>query len=108
MRILTLQRCVIHLCTDPESEQVHYIIQSPAQDKGKAKETLETVKKSTYSTPAGKKASKASFVRQRDALAQQLVDELDEAVFKGLLPADLTIVWNGRLNTTAGRASWKK
>ena len=47
-------------------------------------------------------------MKERDELAQRLIDELDDTVFKGRLPSDLTIVWNGRLNTTAGRASWKK
>ncbi|KAK9894793.1 hypothetical protein P389DRAFT_146453, partial [Cystobasidium minutum MCA 4210] len=40
--------------------------------------------------------------------AMQLIDELNTTVFKGQLPEDLTVVWNGRLNTTAGRANWRK
>ena len=48
------------------------------------------------------------FVKHRDHNVEQLITELDAAVFRGRLPESLTIVWNARLNTTAGRASWKK
>lgn len=37
-----------------------------------------------------------------------LIEELSVSVFQNQLPEDLTVVWNGRLNTTAGRANWKK
>jgi hypothetical protein len=66
------------------------------------------VKKLAEPKTARKTTSKTSFVKERDALAQKLIQELDEAVFEGKLPRDISIIWNGRLNTTAGRASWKK
>lgn len=64
----------------------------------------------TPSAPASptKRPSKAAFARERDELAHALIRELDDKVFANRLPKELTIVWNGRLNTTAGRASWKK
>src|ERR1700738_579864 len=49
-----------------------------------------------------------AFSKQRDALALSLVQTLDSTVFGGQLPDSLQIVWNRRLNTTAGRASWRK
>lgn len=46
------------------------------------------------------------FAKQRDALAMELIDELDDKVFQGRLPSELGLVWSKRLNTTAGRAKW--
>lgn len=45
---------------------------------------------------------------QRDALCRELIVELDERVFEKALPDDLELIWSKRLNTTAGRARWKR
>jgi hypothetical protein len=79
-----------------------------ARDKIKNAESSAT-KDRTPATPSTRTARKNNaFVKQRDELAMQLVEELNESVFDGKLPETLVVVWNGRLNTTAGRANWKK
>ncbi|KAH8929162.1 hypothetical protein BT69DRAFT_1346131, partial [Atractiella rhizophila] len=55
--------------------------------------------------------SKSSFTSRRDALATSLIQDLERRVFKPHgkeLPDGLKLVWNKRLNTTAGRANWKR
>lgn len=49
-----------------------------------------------------------AFVLRRDALAASLVASLDSTVFSHRLPPSLRIIWSKRLNTTAGRASWRR
>lgn len=71
-------------------------------------DTLQTVKTPSKSSRRTASPRKITFTRQRDDLAKALIQELDEKVFDNQLPQDIKIVWNGRLNTTAGRASWKK
>lgn len=82
------------------------IFQTPTANPS-AKKFTTPAASATKASP-NKRGAKTAFLKVRDDLAQQLIKELDEAVFEGRLPSDLKIVWNGRLNTTAGRASWKR
>ncbi|CAE6515918.1 unnamed protein product [Rhizoctonia solani] len=45
-------------------------------------------------------------VLQAEAIA--LFEELNDSVFNGKLPKDCPIEWSKKLNTTAGRAHWKR
>ncbi|KAI5115417.1 hypothetical protein M0805_004881, partial [Coniferiporia weirii] len=67
-------------------------------------------------TPAGakppvrkrmtKKALEEQKQAQLAAYAQTLFDDLNEAVFEDRLPKDTALLWNKKLQTTAGRAKW--
>ena len=53
--------------------------------------------------------SQATLEKEKRAkYAQQLFDELNEAVFKSALPKETKLSWNKRLLTTTGRAGWRK
>lgn len=43
-----------------------------------------------------------------EAAAIALFLELNESAFDGLLPRDCPVIWSKKLNTTAGRAHWKR
>lgn len=76
-----------------------------------ASDTTPSLKVNPVPTTASKgrtSRKNSAFAKERDELAMQLIEELNATVFQGRLPEDLTVVWNGRLNTTAGRANWKK
>jgi hypothetical protein len=45
---------------------------------------------------------------ERAAYAHSLFGELNRTVFAGGLPVETTLVWSGRLLTTAGRARWHR
>jgi hypothetical protein len=51
----------------------------------------------------GAKAAARQFVRQRNMLARQLYAHWNQLVFGGRLDADLPLVWNPRLLSTAGQ-----
>ena len=70
--------------------------------------TSETPRrKRTPKTPS-KKALREQEQARREAFARDLFHELNRTVFRGGLPDDTALVWNKRLLTTAGRASYKK
>jgi len=55
-----------------------------------------------------KKALLEAWVQKRDEISETLIAQLDKEVFENCLPEDLELVWSKRLNTTAGRARWKR
>ncbi|KAH8120669.1 SprT-like family-domain-containing protein [Phellopilus nigrolimitatus] len=63
-------------------------------------------------TPAkrGVRMSKKALEEQKlahlAAYAQELFNDLNQSVFKNLLPKETALVWNKKLQTTAGRAKW--
>lgn len=59
------------------------------------------------STRVSQKALAAAKRAQLERYARELFDELNEAVFESKLP-ETKLVWNVRLQTTAGRAHWHK
>lgn len=67
-------------------------------------ETPRTAKK----TKPKKDNNQSSFAKCRERLTADLIQELDDTVFANRLPPNLEIVWNKRMTSTAGQASWKR
>ena len=55
-----------------------------------------------------KKRLAEEWIKRRDEVCADLIACLDEQVFGSVLPEDLELIWSKRLNTTAGRARWKR
>ena len=56
---------------------------------------------------AAKTPSQAALQRSLQELAPRLYREFNESVFGGKLPADVPVVWNARLLTTAGQCVFR-
>ncbi|KIL70582.1 hypothetical protein M378DRAFT_6545 [Amanita muscaria Koide BX008] len=70
---------------------------------------LSVISKSIETPKAKTSRAQAALEKEKRAkYAQQLFDELNEAVFKSALPKETKLSWNKRLLTTAGRAVWRK
>lgn len=83
----------------PEKRPVELALSPPKQRSGKGK----------FPQVKGARATKKSWEAERVTLANELFDELDNAVFQGRLRgAGATIEWNKRLLTTAGTATDKR
>ncbi|KZT53838.1 hypothetical protein CALCODRAFT_439502 [Calocera cornea HHB12733] len=73
----------------------------PRARKTPSKYNIDTPRK----TPGrGRKALQAQLER----LAEETVSQLNTRVFDGRIPEDMELIWSKRLNTTAGRANWKR
>ncbi|KAK4098084.1 hypothetical protein N658DRAFT_455847 [Parathielavia hyrcaniae] len=80
--------------------------------------TKSSPEKKPQKTPGAKKPSereaKKAFETAKHELAQTFLQELDEAITKGKLAelaastGGIKLVWTNKLNTTAGRANWKR
>lgn len=71
-------------------------------------------RKDTGEKPKSNRELRKAFEKEKHALATSFIRELDEKMTEGKL-AEMTasaggirIVWTNKLNTTAGRATWKK
>ncbi|EAS36394.3 HMG box-containing protein [Coccidioides immitis RS] len=68
----------------------------------------------TKSIAAIKKAEKREFDKRKVSLAEKFFKELDDSVTGGEIQklaaaaGGVRIIWSNKLNTTAGRASWKR
>jgi len=51
---------------------------------------------------------KKALLAQLQKLAEDTVCQLNMRVFGGRIPEDIELIWSKRLNTTAGRANWKR
>ncbi|KAJ1309617.1 hypothetical protein OPQ81_006387 [Rhizoctonia solani] len=60
------------------------------------------------SAPLSPKATPRNQAKLLQAAAINLFAELNDSVFGGKLPKDCPIEWSKKLNTTAGRAHWKR
>lgn len=75
--------------------------------------TLTQVKKSP-SKPSPKKEVKKKFESKRHSIAEQFLQELDRRITDGKVAelaastGGVKLVWSKTLNTTAGRANWKR
>lgn len=70
--------------------------------------------KSKTSEAAAQRAAKKAFAQAKHEAAERFLRELDERVAEGRLSAlaastgGIRIEWSNKLNTTAGRANWKR
>ncbi|KZO92534.1 hypothetical protein CALVIDRAFT_487228 [Calocera viscosa TUFC12733] len=74
---------------------------TPKAKKTPSRNTADTPRK----TPG--RGRKALQVRL-EKLAEETVSQLNTLVFDGRIPEDIELIWSKRLNTTAGRANWKR
>ncbi|KAH7341029.1 SprT-like family-domain-containing protein [Rhizoctonia solani] len=73
--------------------------------KPKARSAALTLASVPTSSPKSTPRNQAKILQ---AVAISLFAELNESVFGGKLPKDCPIEWSKKLNTTAGRAHWKR
>ncbi|CAE6516820.1 unnamed protein product [Rhizoctonia solani] len=59
-------------------------------------------------TPSSPRPTSRNQAKVLQAVASTLFAELNDSVFGGKLPKDCPIEWSKKLNTTAGRAHWKR
>lgn len=77
------------------------------------KVSLPPINKSPFKRSPNK-AAKKSFAIEKHALAEAFIRELDEEITEGKIgelaasTGGVKIIWSRTLNTTAGRANWKK
>ncbi|ROT37914.1 hypothetical protein SODALDRAFT_278339, partial [Sodiomyces alkalinus F11] len=75
---------------------------------------LPAVRPSPTKSKAKKKEARISFEQRRQEIAATFLKELDEVITQGRLAelasstGGVAIRWSNKLNTTAGRAHWKK
>lgn len=85
-----------------------------AKSKSPYKRTSNLHKKSEPSQAALQKAAKKAFSDSKHEVAENFLHELDERITDGKLSelaagtGGIRIEWSNKLNTTAGRANWKR
>jgi hypothetical protein len=55
-----------------------------------------------------KKALEEAELARREQYARELFHELNASVFGNKLPSETALIWNKRMQTTAGKANWKR
>lgn len=75
---------------------------------------MSSPKKSKNSEAAAQKAAKKAFAQAKHEVAEKFLKELDERIADNKLSelaastGGIRIEWSNKLNTTAGRANWKR
>jgi predicted SprT family Zn-dependent metalloprotease len=86
----------------------------PDVSKRMSKQSTSPPKKSTGSKTHAERDAKKAFQEAKHGMAQRFLEELDTAITQGRLSVlaettgGIKLNWSNRLNTTAGRASWKR
>ncbi|KAK0650278.1 HMG box-containing protein C19G7.04 [Lasiodiplodia hormozganensis] len=91
------------------------VLQSPKKERAGPPSDKETYQISPQKKSLAKKdPARRSFEQRKHQLARDFLDELDATITKGEISSltaesgGVQLVWSKTLNTTAGRANWKK
>lgn len=86
----------------------------PDATKSPSKPISSPKKKGTTSSTAANRDAKKAFERSKHDIAKDFLEELDTAITQGRLSqlaettGGIQLRWTNKLNTTAGRANWKR
>lgn len=92
----------------PDSPPNESAVSKPATTTATTSVRKSRTKKATTTPRVSKKAREQAEFERLQTYAQDLFVELNGSIFKGGLPNDTALIWNKRLQTTAGRARWHR